>query len=92
MSALVGSMDRYLARESPIHRADARVKLPATLLTILAISLTQEGAWGVLLLMAAPIALVAALARGFRDRDGVSSPHLEPLKQTSFSPRAGRER
>lgn len=63
MSALVGSMDRYLARESPIHRADARVKLPATLLTILAISLTQEGAWGVLLLMAAPIALVAALAR-----------------------------
>ena len=62
MSALVGSVDRYLARESPIHRADARVKLPATLLIILAISLTQEGAWGVLLLMAAPIALVAALA------------------------------
>ncbi|MDA0301943.1 MAG: cobalt ECF transporter T component CbiQ [Chloroflexi bacterium] len=63
MSALVGFADRYVDRATTIHRADARVKLPATLLYIFAISLTGEGAWGVLALLAVPIALVAAGAR-----------------------------
>jgi len=63
VSALAGFADRYVERASTLHRADARVKLPAALAYIFAISLTQEGAWGVLLLMAAPIALLAASAR-----------------------------
>ncbi len=63
MSALVGLGDRYVDRDSAIHRADARIKLPATLLYILAISLTPEGAWGTLALMLLPIAVVTACAR-----------------------------
>jgi cobalt/nickel transport system permease protein len=60
VSALVGLGDRYVDRESAVHRADARVKLPAALVYIFALSLTREGAWGVLALMAAPIVVVAA--------------------------------
>lgn len=63
MSALVAFADRYAARESVLHRADARVKVPTALLVILAISLTREGAWGVLLLMTVPVALLTAAAR-----------------------------
>lgn len=63
MSALAAFGDRYVARSSALHRADARVKLPAALGYVFAVSLTHEGAWGVLLLMAAPIALLAAVAR-----------------------------
>ncbi|MGE3857761.1 MAG: cobalt ECF transporter T component CbiQ [Dehalococcoidia bacterium] len=63
MSALAGFADRYVERGTAVHRADARVKLPAALAYIFAISLTHEGAWTVLLLVAAPIALVAAFAR-----------------------------
>jgi len=63
VSALVGFADRYVHRSTAIHRADARVKLPATLLYILAISLTDEGAWGVLALLAVPIVVLAAGAR-----------------------------
>ena len=63
MSALAGLADRYVDGASTLHRADARVKLPAALAYIFAISLTHEGAWGVLLLMATPIVLLAASAR-----------------------------
>ena len=63
MSALVGLGDRYVDRDSAFHRADARVKLPAALLYILAISLTSEGAWGTLALMLVPILVAAAVAR-----------------------------
>ncbi len=55
--------DRYAERDSAVHRADARVKLPAALLYILAIACVPEGAWTALALLAAPIAVVAAAAR-----------------------------
>lgn len=63
MSALAVFGDRYADRDSAVHRADARVKLPATLLFIFAISLTPEGAWGTLALLLAPILAVMLAAR-----------------------------
>lgn len=63
MSALVGFGDRYVDRVGAIHRADARVKLPAALLYIFAISLTPEGAWTTLALMLIPILGITASAR-----------------------------
>ncbi len=49
--------DRYQHRESALHGADARVKLPTALAYILAITLTSPGDWGVLAFLAVPIAL-----------------------------------
>jgi len=55
--------ERYLPGVSPLHRADARVKLPAAVLMIFAISFTPAGAWGVLALLALPLPLLLALGR-----------------------------
>ena len=38
-------LDRYVARDSPLHRADARLKFVATIAFILAISLLPVGAF-----------------------------------------------
>lgn len=63
MAALAAFTERYVARDSAMHRADAGVKLPTSLLFVLALSLTREGAWGVLAASALPVILVAAIAR-----------------------------
>ena len=41
--ALHALVERYEARESAIHRADARLKLLAALACIFAVTLTREG-------------------------------------------------
>lgn len=61
MSTLAGFTDRYVEAATPLHRADAAVKLPAVLAYVLALALTREGAWGVLATSALPIVLAAAL-------------------------------
>jgi cobalt/nickel transport system permease protein len=38
-------LDRYIARHSPIHRADARVKFIATIVFIVAVALLPTAAW-----------------------------------------------
>lgn len=59
MSALAGIVERYAERDSPLHRADARVKLAAAVLYIGVVAATAEGAFAVLALLALPpIALV----------------------------------
>lgn len=66
MSALTGLVDRYAARESPIHRADARPKLLGAVLYILGITATREGDWVTLALLALPLlAVIAASRLGF---------------------------
>ncbi|HEY8490656.1 MAG TPA: cobalt ECF transporter T component CbiQ [Dehalococcoidia bacterium] len=55
--------ERYEARSSPLHRADARVKLVATVAYIFAVTLTPFGAWTALLLLAAPLVPAAAASR-----------------------------
>jgi cobalt/nickel transport system permease protein len=54
--------ERYDAPASPVHRADARVKLVAAVGYILAIASTPQGTWYALALLAVPIAIVALLA------------------------------
>ncbi len=63
MSASVIFSDRYVDGSTPIHAMDGRVKLPAALLYILAISFTREADWGVLGALALPIIVVTVLAR-----------------------------
>jgi cobalt/nickel transport system permease protein len=60
MAVRVPFGERYLAGRSAIHTADARVKLPATLAYIFAVTLTPVGHWEALGLLALP--LIAALA------------------------------
>lgn len=55
--------ERHIERDSPLHRMDARVKLPAALLYILAITLTDPGHWATLLLLALPLVLLVASSR-----------------------------
>jgi len=45
VSNLAASLDPYLPANSPLHRLDARVKLPFTLALILMTSLLPVGAW-----------------------------------------------
>ena len=61
--AIDALIERYYARESLIHGADARLKLPAALGYIFAITLTREGDWAVLALLAAPLAGVTLASR-----------------------------
>lgn len=56
-------LDRYVARVSVLHRADARAKLPAALGYIVAIALTREGDWAALALLAAPLVPLVAASR-----------------------------
>lgn len=55
--------ERHIERDSLLHRMDARVKLPAALLYILAITLTDPGYWATLVLLALPLVLLVATSR-----------------------------
>jgi cobalt/nickel transport system permease protein len=63
MAVRVPFDERYLAGESAIHATDARVKLPATLAYIFAVTLTPVGHWLALGLLALPLAAALALSR-----------------------------
>jgi cobalt/nickel transport system permease protein len=56
-------LDRYLPRDSPLHRADPRLKLVAAVATILAITLLPIGAFAALGVAWLAIVLVALWAR-----------------------------
>ncbi len=56
-------VDRYAERDSPVHRADARAKVPAAFVYILAISATREGDWLALGLTALPVVAVVLASR-----------------------------
>ena len=55
-------LERFEAGDSVLHRADARVKLCATLGYILAVALTLEGDWLTLALLLPPLVLGIALS------------------------------
>ncbi|HVM31132.1 MAG TPA: cobalt ECF transporter T component CbiQ [Candidatus Limnocylindrales bacterium] len=57
------NLDRYLPRDSPLHRADPRLKLIAAVATILAITLLPVGAFVALAVAWLAIVLVALWAR-----------------------------
>jgi len=63
MAVRVPFGDRYLAGRSAIHDADARVKLPAALAYIFAVTLTPVGHWPALGLLALPPAAALAASR-----------------------------
>jgi cobalt/nickel transport system permease protein len=63
MAVRVPFGERYLAGRSAIHTADARVKLPATLAYIFAVTLTPVGHWPALGLLALPLVAVLALSQ-----------------------------
>lgn len=56
-------LERYHARDSAIHRADARVKLVAALAYVFAITFTREGDWAALGLLAAPVGGIVVASR-----------------------------
>jgi len=60
MAIRVSALERYEARRSLLHQADARVKLPVTVAYIFAVTLTPVGHWTALALMAAPLPLAVA--------------------------------
>jgi len=55
--------ERYLPGSSAIHAMDARVKLPAALAYIFAVTLTPVGHWAALGLLALPLVAALALSR-----------------------------
>lgn len=57
------SFDRFLYRDSPIHRLDARVKVLATVMFILSNALLLDGAWLAFALAGLLVAAVGILAR-----------------------------
>ncbi|MYB42316.1 MAG: cobalt ECF transporter T component CbiQ [Chloroflexi bacterium] len=61
--ALHALVERYEARNSAVHRADARLKLIAALATIFAVTLTREGDALALALLALPTAAIVAAAK-----------------------------
>ena len=61
--ALHALVERYEARESAIHRCDARLKLLAALACIFAATLTREGDALALALLALPTAAIVAAAK-----------------------------
>lgn len=63
MSVLTAVVERYAERDSPLHSADARAKVPAAVLYIFAVTATPEAAWGVLGLLVVPVILGAFLSR-----------------------------
>jgi cobalt/nickel transport system permease protein len=56
------AFDRYVGRESPVHRLDPRAKTAAALLFILSNALLPDGAWAAYGLSFALVLLVGALA------------------------------
>ena len=63
MTAFAAVVERYEHRDSPLHRADARAKVPAAFLVILAITSTREGDWAALALLALPLIAGAYASR-----------------------------
>jgi len=63
MAARVPFGERYVAGRSAVHVTDARVKLPATLAYIFAVTLTPVGQWPALGLLAVPLAAALLLSR-----------------------------
>jgi cobalt/nickel transport system permease protein len=59
----VHALDRYQARDSVVHRRDARVKVVAALLVILSNALLPDGAWLAFLLTLGLLMLVGVAAR-----------------------------
>ncbi|MCA9857541.1 MAG: cobalt ECF transporter T component CbiQ [Dehalococcoidia bacterium] len=63
MAALTAVVERYAERDSVLHRADARAKVPAAIAYIFAITSTREGDWLTLLLLAVPVVLGAFVSK-----------------------------
>ncbi len=63
MAALTAVVERYAERDSVLHRADARAKVPAAVLYIFAVTSTREADWAALLLLALPVVLGAFVSR-----------------------------
>lgn len=62
MAAFAAVVERYEARESVLHRADARAKVPATFFYILAVTSTREGDWVALALLLLPVVIGAFMS------------------------------
>ncbi|MPZ97791.1 MAG: cobalt ECF transporter T component CbiQ [Dehalococcoidia bacterium] len=62
MSAIAFITERYEARSSPVHVADARAKLLGAFGFIIAVTFTAEGAWLALALSAVPLVIVTFAA------------------------------
>jgi len=63
MAALTAIVERYAERDSVLHRADARAKVPAAVFTIFAVTSTREGDWGTLGLLVLPVILGAFVSK-----------------------------
>jgi len=63
VSAFAAVVERYAERQSVLHRADARAKVPAAFLYILAITATREGDWRALALLLLPVITGAFASR-----------------------------
>lgn len=63
MAAFAAVIERYEERDSLLHRLDARAKVPAAFLYILAVTSTREGDWGVLGLLLLPVILGTFVSR-----------------------------
>jgi cobalt/nickel transport system permease protein len=56
-------LDRAIARDSPVHRADPRLKLVGTVATILAVTLVPVGGFAALAIAWASLTVVSTVAR-----------------------------
>ena len=63
MALLTAVVERYAERESVLHRADARAKVPAAVLAIFAVTATREGDWIALGLLVLPVILGAFVSK-----------------------------
>lgn len=63
MAALTAIVERYAERDSVLHRADARAKVPAAVLAIFAVTATREGDWNALALLVLPVILGAFVSK-----------------------------
>ncbi|MGE3961889.1 MAG: cobalt ECF transporter T component CbiQ [Dehalococcoidia bacterium] len=63
MAALAAVVERYAERDSALHRADARAKVPAAVAYIFAVTSTREGDWLTLVLLALPVVLGAFVSK-----------------------------
>ncbi len=61
--AVPALLERYHARDSLVHRADARVKLVAAIAFIFVITFTREGDWTALALLVLPVGVVVLASR-----------------------------
>jgi cobalt/nickel transport system permease protein len=63
VSAFAAVIERYAERDSILHRADARAKVLAAFLYILAVTSTREGDWLALVLLVLPVVGGAFVSR-----------------------------